>query len=192
MGRPCSDFVSSAAAVRASTPGAALAGFRPAPACQVPMLGIAAFCSRIEIRLPYSPCPRSGLRRRRLLRPLLTSGGASRCLSTPVARGTPPDLPGYCAPTFTLMSVGSTPHHSVQVLGFACLCLLTRARRLLSASCPSNQRFAFSFFQTRGRPRNPCLRLTLPLAACVEDFHLPVGAPCRAHKGNAPHGAGRC
>jgi hypothetical protein len=25
------------------------------------------------------------------------------------------------------------------------------------------------------------VRLTLPLAGCVEDFHLPVSAPCRAH-----------
>src|SRR5271170_137604 len=26
------------------------------------------------------------------------------------------------------------------------------------------------------------IRLTLPLAGCVEDSHLQVGAPCRAHK----------
>ena len=26
------------------------------------------------------------------------------------------------------------------------------------------------------------VRLTLPLAGCVEDFHLQVSAPCRAHK----------
>ena len=33
-------------------------------------------------------------------------------------------------------------------------------------------------------------RLTLPLAGCVEDFHLQVGAPCRAHKkkGASPRG----
>ena len=37
------------------------------------------------------------------------------------------------------------------------------------------------FLQTRSRPRNPCLRLTLPLAGRVKDFHLQVDAPCRAH-----------
>ena len=30
------------------------------------------------------------------------------------------------------------------------------------------------FLQTRSHPRNPCLRLTLPLAGRVEDFHLQV------------------
>ncbi|KAA0087686.1 hypothetical protein CIW54_13130 [Paraburkholderia sp. T12-10] len=34
----------------------------------------------------------------------------------------------------------------------------------------------------RSHPRHPCLWLTLPLAGCVEDFHLQVSAPCRAHK----------
>ncbi|WP_218192554.1 hypothetical protein, partial [Pseudomonas sp. Irchel s3h17] len=47
----------------------------------------------------------------------------------------------------------------------------------------------------------PCLWLTLPLAGCVEDFHLQVtseattaklvalarNAPCLAHKQKAPH-----
>jgi hypothetical protein len=35
------------------------------------------------------------------------------------------------------------------------------------------------------------VRLTLPLAGCVEDFHLQVSAPCRAHQiGKAPVPAG--
>ncbi len=51
------------------------------------------------------------------------------------------------------------------------------------------------------RPRYPCLRLTLPLAGCVEDFHLQVtsvattaklvaltrNAPCLAHQKKAPN-----
>ncbi|EMR47004.1 hypothetical protein PPUTLS46_011125, partial [Pseudomonas putida LS46] len=51
----------------------------------------------------------------------------------------------------------------------------------------------------RSRPRHPCLRLTLPLAGCVEDFHLQVtrsatiakqvalarNAPCLAHNKKA-------
>jgi hypothetical protein len=42
------------------------------------------------------------------------------------------------------------------------------------------------FLQTRSRPQNPCLRLTIPLAGLVEDFHLQVGAPCRAHAKKTP------
>src|SRR6266498_4254605 len=58
----------------------------------------------------------------------------------------------------------------------------------LSASCSSGQRFALSFLRIRSRPRHPCLRLTLLLAECVEDFHLQVRAPCRAHKKKRGHG----
>src|SRR6266542_2673064 len=60
----------------------------------------------------------------------------------------------------------------------------------LSASCSSGQRFALSFLRIRSRPRHPCLRLTLPLAGCVEDFHLQVRAPCRAHEKGPPHRCG--
>ena len=44
----------------------------------------------------------------------------------------------------------------------------------LSASCSSGQHFASGFLQIRSHPRHPCLWLTLPLAGCVEDFHLQV------------------
>src|SRR6266851_5144779 len=56
----------------------------------------------------------------------------------------------------------------------------------LSASCSSGQRFALSFLRIRSRPRHPCPELTLLLAECVEDFHLQVRAPCRAHKEKSP------
>ncbi|PBJ92540.1 hypothetical protein CMV24_26845 [Pseudomonas plecoglossicida] len=70
----------------------------------------------------------------------------------------------------------------------------------LSASCSSGQQFASGFLQIRGRPRHPCLWLTLPLAGCVEDFHLQVtrfghhnqagcatrNAPCLAHPKKKP------
>ena len=62
-------------------------------------------------------------------------------------------------------------------------------------SCSSGQHFASGFLQIRSRPQHPCLWLTLPLAGCVEDFHLQVtseattaklvalarDAPCVAH-----------
>ncbi len=135
-----------------------------------------------------------------LLCPLLTSACASQHLSMSVAQGTHADLPGYNAPTFTLMPVGFTPLCSVQVLGFDDIGRLTPQRRLISASCSSGQRFASGFLQIRSHPRHPSFRnkeqsddiswecpcgiavqLTLPLVGRVEDFHLQVSALCRAH-----------
>lgn len=72
------------------------------------------------------------------------------------------------------MPVGYTSQRSVQVSGFGDCGHLTPLRRLISASCSSGQHFASGFLQIRSRPRHPCLRLTLPLAGCVEDFHLRV------------------
>jgi hypothetical protein len=51
-----------------------------------------------------------------------------------------------------------------------------------SASCSSRQRFASGFLQIPSRPGHPCLPLTLPRVGCVEDLHLQVSAPCRAHQ----------
>src|SRR3972149_39370 len=76
--------------------------------------------------------------------------------STEVSPGTHTALPGYDAPTFTLMPVGSTSRRSVQVSGFDDICRLTPPCRLLSASCSSGQRFAFGFLQIRSHPRHPC------------------------------------
>ncbi|PJX10855.1 hypothetical protein CQW32_07425 [Pseudomonas putida] len=70
----------------------------------------------------------------------------------------------------------------------------------LSASCSSGQHFASGFLQIRSHPRHLCLWLTLPLAGCVEDFHLQVtrlvtttkrvaltrNAPCLAHPAKRP------
>ena len=107
-----------------------------------------------------------------LLRRLLTSAYASQHLPVSVARGTHADLPGYCAPTFTLMPVGFTPQPSVQVLGFDDFGHLTRLRRLVSASCSSGQRFAFGFLQIRSRPRHPCRSAN--------------SSPCRVSRGLSP------
>ena len=107
-----------------------------------------------------------------LLCPLLTSACASRHLSMSVARGTHADLPGYDAPTFTLIPVGFTPLCSVQVSGFDDSRRLTPQRRLISASCSSGQRFASGFLQIRSHPRHPC--------------HSANSSPCRASRGLAP------
>jgi len=107
-----------------------------------------------------------------LLWPLLTSGSPSRSLSTAVAHGRPPDLPGYCAPTFTLMPVGYTSQRAVQVSGFDDIGRLAPLPRLVSASCSSGQRFAFSFLQIPSRPGHPCRSAN--------------SSPCRVSKGLSP------
>src|SRR5579862_4740989 len=84
-----------------------------------------------------------------------------------VAQGTPPDLPGYCTSTVTLMPGGYTSQRSVQVLGFTDIGLLTPAAPPPSASCTSGQRFAFGFLQIRSRPRHPCRSAnTSPCRVC--------------------------
>jgi hypothetical protein len=122
-------------------------------------------------------------RRAELLWPRLTSDDPSRPLSTPVAQGRSSDLPGYDALTFPLMPVGSTSQRSVQELGFASIGLLTPPRRLYplpvrqASVLPSASSGFHLAMDTLAVP------LTLPLAGCVEDFHLLVSAPCRAHQG---------
>lgn len=100
------------------------------------------------------------------------------------------------------MPVGSTAQRSVQVSGFDDVCRLTPLRRLYplpvrqAGSLPSA---SFGFPVARD---TLAARLTLPLAGCVEDLHLPVAqpatiaaqaalarsAPCLAHndKGRTP------
>ncbi len=96
------------------------------------------------------------------------------------------DLPGYCALTFTLMPVGSTSQRSVQESGFTEICLLTQLRRLYPL--PVRQASALLTASSRFHLTMDTLavQLTLPLAGCVEDFHLQVSAPCRAHKNKRP------
>jgi hypothetical protein len=108
-----------------------------------------------------------------------------------VAQGTSPDLPGYCARTFTLMPVGFTSQRSVQVLGFADTCLLTPLRRL--HPLPVRQASALPSASSGFAVARDTLavRLTLLLAECVEDFHLQVRAPCRAHKRKGRSSIGR-
>src|SRR5690606_23523208 len=98
------------------------------------------------------------------------------------------DLPGYDAPTFTLMSVGSTPRCSVQVSGFASICLLTPPRRLYPLRVPRTSALPAASFRSHLAMDTLAVRLTLPLVGHVENFHLQVSAPCRAHKekGAAP------
>ena len=79
------------------------------------------------------------------------------------------------------MPVGSTSRRSVQVLGFASMRPLTPLCRLYPL--PVRQASALPSASSRFRLATDTLavQLTLPLAGRVEDFHLQVSAPCRAH-----------
>ena len=96
--------------------------------------------------------------------------------STEIALGTHADLPGYHAPTFTLMPVGSTSRRSMQVSGFDDIGRLTPPCRLLSASCSSGQRFAFGFLQIRSHPRHPCRSANS--SPCRASGRLPPPSEC--------------
>jgi len=66
------------------------------------------------------------------------------------------DLPGYSAPTFTLMPAAYTYKLSVQVLDFEDIRLLIQLARLLCDFCSSSQRFACGFLQIPPRDGHPC------------------------------------
>jgi hypothetical protein len=91
-----------------------------------------------------------------LLCPRLTSVTPSRRLSATLAQGRATDLPGYCAPTFPLMSAAYTSKLSVQVLDFEDLGLLIQLCRLLCGFCSSDQRFACGFLRIPPRGGHPC------------------------------------
>src|ERR1017187_4726718 len=182
ISRSASGFVSPAAAARTSAPAPVPGRFRPPS----PGLAALACASALSVRIEVA-CPTPVFHVRpfapiwQLLWPRLTSDDPSRHLSIPVAQGRSSDLPGYDALTFPLMPVGSTSQRSVQELGFASIGLLTPLRRLypLPVRQASVLPAASSGFHLA--MDTLAVRLTLPLAGCVEDFHLQVSAPCRAH-----------
>jgi hypothetical protein len=71
---------------------------------------------------------------------------------------------------------------SVQVLGFAWICLLTQSRRLYPLAVRQSSALPAASSGFHLTMDTLAVQLTLPLAGCVEDFHLQVNAPCRAHK----------
>jgi hypothetical protein len=105
-----------------------------------------------------------------------------------VAHGNDADLPGYDAPTVTLMPVGSTSQCSVQELGFTEIGLLTPLRRLYPLPVRRASALLTASFRFHLAMDTLAVQLTLPLAGCVEDFHLQVSAPCRAHQNKSPVG----
>jgi hypothetical protein len=77
------------------------------------------------------------------------------------------DLPGYCAPTFTLISVGFTPQRSLQLLGFASIGLLTPLRRLYPLAVRQSSALPTASSAFHLTVDTLAVQLTLPLAGCV-------------------------
>ena len=71
---------------------------------------------------------------------------------------------------------------SVQVSGFACIGLLTPLRRLYPLAVRQSSALPTASSGFRLTVDTLAVQLTLPLAGCVEDLHLQVNAPCRAHQ----------
>src|SRR3974377_308538 len=181
ISRSASGFVSPAAAERVSASAPDPGRFRlpsPGPAA---LACASALSARIEV---CGPTPVFHVRpfAFRLLWPRLTSDDPSQHLAMPVAQGRSSDLPGYDAPTFPLMPVGSTSRRSVQVLGFASIGPLTPPCRLYPLPVRQASVLPTASFRFRLATDTLPVQLTLPLAGCVEDFHLQVRAPCRAHQ----------
>ena len=79
------------------------------------------------------------------------------------------------------MSVGSTSARSVQALGFDDSGRLTPRRRLYPLRVPRTSALPTASFRFSVAQDTLAVQLTLPLVGRVEDFHLQVSAPCRAH-----------
>ncbi len=103
----------------------------------------------------------------KLIWPLLTSGGSSQRLTTPVALRQTTRSPRVLRTHLHAYLCRIYAAASVQVSGFACIGLLTPLRRLLSAGCSSEQRFASSFLRIPPRDEHPCCSAnTSPCRVC--------------------------
>lgn len=79
---------------------------------------------------------------------------------------------------------------SVQVLGFASIGLLTLLRRLYPLAVRQSSALPAASSGFHLAMNTLAVRLTLPLAGYVEDLHLLVSAPCRAHQRKAAQTSG--
>jgi hypothetical protein len=75
---------------------------------------------------------------------------------------------------------------SVQVLGFASIGLLTPLCRLYPLAVRQSSALPTASSGFHLTVDTLAVQLTLPLAGCVEDLHLLVNAPYRAHQGKSP------
>src|SRR5580704_12000019 len=131
--------------------------------------------SRVS-RLALHPAPA------KLIWPLLTSGGSSRRLTTPVARRQTTRSPRVLRTHLHAYLCRIYAAASVQVSGFASIGLLTPLRRLYPLAVRQSSVLPPASSGSHLAMDTLAVRLTLPLAGCVEDLHLLVSAPCRAHQ----------
>ena len=80
------------------------------------------------------------------------------------------------------MSAASTFTLSVQVLDFRDIGLLIQRERLYTVPVRQTSALPAASFRFHLAMDTLAVRLTVPLAGSVEDFHLRVSAPCRAHQ----------
>ena len=87
-----------------------------------------------------------------------------------------------------LMSVRSTLTLSVQVRDFEDMRLLIQRDRLYRLPIRQTSALPAASFGFHLAVDTLAVRLTVPLAGSVKDFHFQVSAPCRAHAKKTPHG----
>jgi hypothetical protein len=118
----------------------------------------------------------------KLIWPLLTSGGSSPHLAMTVALRQTTRSPRVLRTHLHAYLCRIYAAASVQVSGFASIGLLTPLRRLYPLAVRQSSALPAASSGSRLAMGTLAVRLTLPLAGCVEDLHLLVSAPCRAHQ----------
>ena len=86
------------------------------------------------------------------------------------------------------MPAASTTTLSVQVLDFEDMRLLIQRGRLYAISVRQASVLPAASFRSCFAAGTLAVRLTVPLAGSVRDFHSQVSAPCRAHTKKKPDG----
>ena len=84
------------------------------------------------------------------------------------------------------MPAASTTTLSVQVLDFEDMRLLIQRGRLYAISVRQASVLPAASFRSCFAAGTLAVRLTVPLAGSVRDFHSQVSAPCRAHAKKSP------
>ena len=160
--------------------------FRPVTPVSAKPLGVC-FClfSVIEIRAPllalsFGPSARSSS----LLCPLLTSARPSSRLPTGFAFWRSSRSPRVMHTHFHAYTCRIYDHDFRTGSDFEGSCLLIRHDRLYALPVRQVSVLRSASFRLRLATDALAVRLTVPPVGPVEDFHLPVRAPCRAHKKN--------
>src|SRR4029077_12981979 len=116
---------------------------------------------------------RSGLLRRRILCPMLTSAPRSGRLSTASVAHRDTEQISWGKLSCLPCAIAESTLRTLMDTDFAVSCPLVRCWRLLSGFCPSTRTFDPCFFQTPPRGGSPCIiTRPSPPSGWPEDFHL--------------------